>query len=285
MLSFRQAVILGILQGISELFPISSLGHSIILPALLGWAVDQKADYFLTFLVATHFATAAVLFLLYQDDWVRIIRGTLRSIWRRSLVADPDAKLGWLLAVGTIPAGAFGLLFQKHLQELFGSPTYVASFLILNGLLLYVAELLRARAKSVADIQDADQRIAAEVSWWQSARVGAMQVLALLPGFSRTGSTIAGGLIIGMAHEDALRYSFLLATPIIGAAAALKLPALFASRDAAAVETALLGAAGAAIASYLSVRFLTRYFRTRTLTPFAIYCLFSGFFSLVFFHR
>jgi undecaprenyl-diphosphatase len=285
MLSFRQAAILGILQGISELFPISSLGHSIILPALLGWAVDQKADYFLTFLVATHFATAAVLFLLYQDDWVRIIRGTLRSIWRRSLVADPDAKLGWLLAVGTIPAGAFGLLFQKHLQELFASPTYVASFLILNGLLLYVAELLRARAKSVADIQDADQRIAAEVSWWQSARVGAMQVLALLPGFSRTGSTIAGGLMIGMAHEDALRYSFLLATPIIGAAAALKLPALFASRDAAAVETALLGAAGAAIASYLSVRFLTRYFRTRTLTPFAIYCLFSGFFSLVFFHR
>jgi undecaprenyl-diphosphatase len=285
MLSFRQAVILGILQGISELFPISSLGHSIILPALLGWAVDQKADYFLTFLVATHFATAAVLFLLYQDDWVRIIRGTLRSIWRRSLVADPDAKLGWLLAVGAIPAGAFGLLFQKHLQELFASPTYVASFLILNGLLLYVAELLRARAKSVADIQDADQRIAAEVSWWQSARVGAMQVLALLPGFSRTGSTIAGGLMIGMAHEDALRYSFLLATPIIGAAAALKLPALFASRDAAAVETALLGAAGAAIASYLSVRFLTRYFRTRTLTPFAIYCLFSGFFSLVFFHR
>lgn len=285
MLSSRQALILGILQGVAELFPISSLGHSIILPALLGWAIDQKAAYFLTFLVATHFATAVVLFLLYRRDWVRIIRGTMWSIWYRSLVADPDAKLGWLLAVGTMPAGAFGLLFQKQLQELFASPTYVAFFLILNGLLLYVAELLRARAKSRADIEDADRRIAAEVSWWQSARVGAMQVLALLPGFSRTGSTIAGSLMVGLAHEDALRFSFLLATPIIGAAAALKLPPLFASGDATVVERALLGAAGAAIASYFSVKFLTRYFRTRTLTPFAIYCLLFGLVSLILLHR
>ncbi|MGO9061480.1 MAG: undecaprenyl-diphosphate phosphatase [Candidatus Binataceae bacterium] len=279
MLSLRQALILGILQGVSELFPISSLGHSIILPALLGWTIDQNANYFLTFLVATHFATAAVLFLIYQDDWARIIRGTLRSISRRSLAENSDAKLAWLLAVGTIPAGAIGFMFQKPLQELFASPSYVASFLALNGLLLYVAEVLRTRAESRAEIQDTDQRIAAEVSWWQSARVGAMQVLALLPGFSRTGSTIAGGLMVGLAHEDALRFSFLLATPIIGAAAALKLPALFASRDAAAIETALLGAAGAAMASYLSVKFLTRYFKTRTLTPFAVYCLLAGLLS------
>jgi undecaprenyl-diphosphatase len=285
MLSLRQALILGILQGVSELFPISSLGHSIILPALLGWTIDQNANYFLTFLVATHFATAAVLFFIYQDDWARIIRGTLRSIWRRSITENSDARLGWLLAVGTIPAGAVGLIFQKHLQELFSSPSYVASFLALNGLLLYVAEALRTRVKSRADIRDADQRIAAEVSWWQSARVGAMQVLALLPGFSRTGSTIAGGLMVGLAHEDALRFSFLLATPIIGAAAALKLPVLFASRDAPAIETALLGAAGAAIASYLSVKFLTRYFKSRTLTPFAAYCLLSGVLSFALLRR
>ena len=164
MLSLRQALILGILQGVSELFPISSLGHSIILPALLGWTIDQNANYFLTFLVATHFATAAVLFLIYQDDWARIIRGTLRSIWRRSLAENSDAKLAWLLAVGTIPAGAIGFMFQKHLQELFASPSYVASFLALNGLLLYVAEVLRTRAESRAEIQDTDQRIAAEVS-------------------------------------------------------------------------------------------------------------------------
>jgi undecaprenyl-diphosphatase len=279
MLSYLQAAILGILQGISELFPISSLGHSILLPAILGWPIDQNANYFLTFLVTTHFATAAVLFFIYRDDWVRIIRGTLQSIRSRSLAENSDAKLGWLLAVGTMPAGAIGLIFQKHLQELFASPESVASFLAMNGLLLYVAEALRTRAKSRADIQDADQRIAAEVSWWQAARVGAMQVLALLPGFSRTGSTIAGGLMVGLAHEDALRFSFLLATPIIGAAAALKLPTLFASRSAVAVETALLGAAGAAIASYLSVKFLTSYFKTRTLTPFAAYCLLAGLLS------
>lgn len=280
MLSLRQALILGILQGISELFPISSLGHSIILPALLGWTIDQKADYFLTFLVATHFATAAVLFLIYWEDWVRIIAGIVRSLRRRSFDGDLDAQLGWLLVVGTVPAGAIGFVLQKHLQEIFASPSYVASFLALNGLLLYVAEQLRAKAKSQTDTREADQRIAAELSWWQSAKVGAMQILALLPGFSRTGSTIAGGLMVGLAHEDALRFSFLLATPIIGAAAALKLPGLFASTNVAAIETALPGAAGAIVASLLSVKFLTRYFKTRTLTPFAVYCSLCGLVSL-----
>ena len=285
MLSLRQALILGILQGVSELFPISSLGHSIILPALLGWTIDQNANYFLTFLVATHFATAAVLFVIYRADWVRIIRGIVRSVWRRSLAEDSDAKLGWLLAVGTIPAGAIGLVLEKHLRELFASPSYIASFLALNGLLLYVAELLRAKAKTLPEVGDADQRIAAELSWMQSAKVGTMQVLALLPGFSRTGSTIAGGLMVGLAHEDALRFSFLLATPIIGAAAALKLPLLFWSRDVKAIETALMGATSAAIASYLSVKFLTRYFKTRTLVPFAAYCLLCGLVSFALLRR
>ena len=285
MLSLRQALILGILQGVSELFPISSLGHSIILPALLGWMIDQNANYFLTFLVATHFATAAVLFVIYRADWVRIIRGIVRSVWRRSLAEDSDAKLGWLLAVGTIPAGAIGLVLEKQLRELFASPSYIASFLALNGLLLYVAELLRARAKTLSEVRDADQRIAAELSWLQSAKVGTMQVLALLPGFSRTGSTIAGGLMVGLAHEDALRFSFLLATPIIGAAGALKLPLLFWSRDVKAIETALMGATSAAIASYLSVKFLTRYFKTRTLVPFAAYCLLCGLVSFALLRR
>jgi undecaprenyl-diphosphatase len=285
MLSYLQAVILGILQGISELFPISSLGHSILLPAVLGWTIDQNANYFLTFLVATHFATATVLFFLYWSDWVRIISGILRSIRQRSTVFDPDAKLGWLLVIGTVPAGIVGILFQKQVQELFTSPSYVASFLALNGALLYAAEFLRTKAKSGGSVLDPDQRIAAEVSWRQSAGVGVMQVLALLPGFSRTGSTIAGALMVGLAHEDALRFSFLLATPIIAAAAALKLPALFASRDASAIEAALLGATCAAIAAYLSVKFLTKYFETRTLTPFAIYCLLSGLISLWLLHR
>jgi undecaprenyl-diphosphatase len=267
-LSFLQAAILGILQGISELFPISSLGHSIILPTLLGWNIDQKANYFLSFLVATHFATAAVLFFFYWDDWLR-----------------PDAKLGWLLVIGTVPAGAFGLLFQKRLQELFASPSYVASILALNGILLYLAELLRTRAQDGDGVRDADHRIAAEVSWGQSAKIGLMQVLALIPGFSRTGSTLTGGLMVGLAREDAMRFSFLLATPIIAAAAVLKLPVLFTSGNAPAIEAAMLGAVCAAIASYLSVRFLTAYFKTRTLTPFAIYCLLFGCASMLLMRR
>jgi undecaprenyl-diphosphatase len=285
MLSYFQAAILGILQGISELFPISSLGHSILLPALLRWTIDQNATYFLTFLVATHFATATVLFFIYRSDWVRIISGMLRSIRLRSIALDPDAKLGWLLVAGTVPAGIAGILFQKQVQELFTSPSYVASFLALNGVLLYASESLRTKAKSAGSVLDPDERIAAEVSWRQSAGVGVMQVLALLPGFSRTGSTIAGGLMVGLAHEDALRFSFLLATPIITAAAALKLPVLFASRDRAEIEAALLGATCAAIASYLSVKFLTKYFKTRTLTPFALYCLLAGSISLLLLRR
>ena len=285
MLSYLQAAILGILQGISELFPISSLGHSIILPALLGWTIDQNANYFLTFLVATHFATGTVLFFLYWSDWVRIFSGVLRSVRFGKIAADPDAKLGWLLVVGTVPAGLFGILFQKQVQRLFSSPSYVASFLALNGVLLYAAELLRTKAKSGATVVDSDERIAAEVSWHQSTAVGVAQVLALVPGFSRTGSTIAGGLMVGLAHEDALRFSFLLATPIIAAAAALKLPSLFASMDAPAIEAALLGASCAAVASYVSVKFLTKHFKTRTLTPFAVYCFLSGLISLVLLQR
>lgn len=284
MLTLLQAAILGLLQGISELFPISSLGHSIILPGLLGWSINRHANYFLTFLVATHFATALVLFFFYFNDWMRIIRGTLRSIRTRQLADNPDARLGWLLVIGTVPTGLVGLLLEKRLQRLFVSPLYVAGFLALNGVLLYVAELLRKRARVADPVRDADQRLAAELTWWQSAKVGMMQMMALLPGFSRTGSTIAGGLMVGLVHEDALRFSFLLATPIIAAAAVLKLPALFVSMSPAAIDSALLGAGCAAVAAYFSVRFLTRYFRTRTLTPFAIYCLLAGLVSLGLLH-
>jgi undecaprenyl-diphosphatase len=282
MLSYFQAALLGILQGITELFPISSLGHSILLPALLGWTVNQNANYFLTFLVATHFATAAVLFFLYWSDWRRIISGILRSISQRTVSGDAEGKLGWLLIVGTVPAGLVGIIFQKKVQGFFTSPSYVAAFLVLNGVLLYTAELLGRKAKKNVGEGDTDERIAKEISWRQSMGVGIMQILALLPGFSRTGSTIAGGLLVGMAHEDALRFSFLLATPIIAAAAAIKLPMLFASRDAREIETALVGALCAAVGSYLSVIFLTRYFKTRTLNPFAVYCLAFGILSLIF---
>jgi undecaprenyl-diphosphatase len=231
--------------------------------------------------VATHFATALVLFVVYWDDWVHIVSGLLGSIWAREFrPTNPDAKLGLLLIIGTVPGGAAGLVFQKQAQKLFISPSAAALFLMLNGALLYLAERLRRTAKPNEDLEGIDRRIAARMSWWQAAKVGIAQVLALLPGFSRTGSTIAGGLLIGFSHEEALRFSFLLATPIIGAAALLKLPVLFRSGGGVAIENAFSAVCAAAAAS-VSIKILTRYFQTKTLTPFAIYCAAVGLLSLI----
>jgi undecaprenyl-diphosphatase len=291
MLSLSQAIFLGLIQGITELFPVSSLGHSVLLPGLLGWNINQNAETFLEFLVATHLATAIVLFVIYYKDWVRIIKGIFRSLAAREISnADPDAKLGWLLVVSTIPAGVIGLLLKDQITGRFLSPFSAAIFLILNGFLLLIAERLRRRAgkKRVAraeeqkeSVENNDTRIAHRLSFWQSFKVGIVQVLALLPGFSRTGSTIAGGLLVGLSHEDSLRYSFLLATPIIGAAALLELPALLTSGNNALIGVSAAGAAAAALAAWFAVTFLTRYFKKNTLTPFAIYCIAVGIVSLI----
>jgi undecaprenyl-diphosphatase len=227
-------------------------------------------------------ATALTLFVAYRDDWARIISGLLSCIWAQEFrPVNPDAKLGLLLLIGTVPAGAAGLIFQRVVQKLFISPTVAAIFLTMNGGLLHLAERLRRNAKKSEDLDSLDQRIVAQMSWWQSAKVGIAQILALLPGFSRTGSTIAGGLLVGLCHEEALRFSFLLATPIIGAAALLKLPELFRSGNRAALENALLGAICAGVAAWVSIKILTKYFQTKTLTPFAIYCAAVGLLSLI----
>ncbi len=272
-LNVYQALIFGAVQGVTELFPISSLGHSVILPKLLGWSVNQKDPFFLTFLVATHAATATVLFLFFLNDWKKIIAGFSRSFKDRQIKeSDTYAKLAWLLIIATIPAGILGLLFEQQLKNLFASPQLVALVLVLNGILLLAAEYLRRRKKSEAT-NSSDQRIA-KITWIQTVKVGAMQALALFPGLSRTGSAMTGGLLVGLHHEDAARFSFLLATPIIGAAALLKLPELTGGGDF--VVPCVLGAISSAIFAYLSVRFLTKYFQTKTLTPFGIYCLVVG---------
>jgi undecaprenyl-diphosphatase len=272
-ITYFQGAVLGLLQGVAELFPISSLGHSVILPNLLGWNIHQNQPYFLTFLVATHFATAVVLLGFFWRDWVRIIKGLGRSLRDRE-IGDPDAKLGWLLILGTIPAGILGLLLQDWLRKFFASPEYASIFLALNGVLLFGAEALRRRAPAVAE--DDDERIAQTVGWGQAASVGAAQSIALIPGFSRSGAAMGGGLLVGLSHKDAARFAFLLATPIILAAAVLKLPDLAGSQGNGVRGPALVGALCAALTAYLSVRFLMRYFETRTLTPFAIYCLCAG---------
>lgn len=277
MLTLFQSLILGGLQGVSELFPISSLGHSVILPGILGWRIDQQDPFFLIFLVATHFATALVLFFFFLKDWKRILGGFFRSFREREIREDdPDAKLAWLLIVSTIPAGIIGLLFEKQIKDYFIAPRSAALFLAANGILLFGAEFLRRRARK-SPSRDGDARIA-KLSWTQGLKVGTMQTLALIPGFSRTGATIAGGLLAGLSHEDAARFSFLLATPIIAGAALLKLPELIVSFDAAVIGVAAAGAAASAISAYLAVKFLTRYFgnESRTLSPFATYCLLAG---------
>lgn len=277
MFTYFQAIIFGIVQGVTELFPISSLGHSVILPTVLGWHIKQNDPFFLTFLVATHTATALVLFLFFFKDWKLIFLGIIRSLIEREIKeTDSDAKLGWLLIIGTIPAGIFGLLFEDPLKALFASPQLVAFVLILNGMLLFGAEQLRNRNINIQKTAlGSDIRIA-KLTWLQAIKVGLLQCIALIPGFSRTGATITGSLLVGLSHEDAARFSFLLATPIIAAASVLKLPELITTNESRFLGQIMVGTFAAGIAAYFSVRFLTKYFQTKKLTPFAIYCMGIG---------
>jgi undecaprenyl-diphosphatase len=283
-ISYLQAVILGLTQGIAEPFPISSLGHAVVLPSLFGWNIHQNDPFFLTFLVATHLATALVLLGFFIKDWVRIATGMWRSLQLREIRADDvDARLGWLLVVGTIPAGVIGLLAEKPLRSLFASASVAAAFLIVNGVALLLFERLRRRAPAPGDyLGDADERIG-KLGWRQAIAVGTSQAAALIPGISRSGFTMGGGLLAGLSNEDAARYSFLLATPIILAAAALKLPELLGPEGDGVRGPALVAGLCAAVTTFLAVKFLLRFFETNRLTPFGIYCVvFGGICTLVF---
>lgn len=277
-ISYLQALVLGLVQGVAEPFPVSSLGHAVIVPRLFGWDIHQNDDFFLTFLVATHLATAIVLFLLFLRDWLRILRGLGRSLRDREIARDDlDARLGWLLVVGTIPAGLLGLALEHKLRTLFASASTAAVFLVANGVLLLVFERWRKRAPAPGDeLGDHDAHIAATVGWRQAIAVGAAQAAALIPGISRSGITMGGGLLAGLSNEDAARYGFLLATPIIGAAAVLKLPDLLGSAGDGVRGPALVGALAAACTTVLAVKFLLRFFETNRLTPFGVYCIAAG---------
>ncbi|MDX6639094.1 MAG: undecaprenyl-diphosphatase [Solirubrobacteraceae bacterium] len=277
MLSYFQAIVLGLVQGIAEPFPVSSLGHGVVLPRAFGWNIHQNDKFFLTFLVATHFATALVLLFYFRKDWVRIIRGLLRSLALREIRADDKhARLGWLLVIGTIPAGILGLILEHPLRSVFASAATAAAFLIANGFMLLGAEALRRRAPAPGDWEgDSDARLA-KLTWRQSFAVGTSQAIALIPGFSRSGATMGGGLLAGLSNEDAARFSFLLATPIIFAAAALKLPDLFGSAGDHIRGQALVGGLCAGLTTIIAVPLLLRIFKTQRLTPFGIYCIVVG---------
>ncbi len=363
-LTYPEAIVVGALQGITELFPVSSLGHSVILPALIGgrWGRDLNVSTpespYLAFIVGLHVATALALLIFFWRDWVRIVGGFVTSI-RARRIDTPDERLAWMIILATIPVGVTGLLLEHTFRTVLGRPVPAAVFLTVNGVLLLGAERLRRRAAAVepavqpavqpaqssaagdgpiaaghgptvagpalaarttparttparktparktparktpgratgptagtelyrppdlpphADVSS-DRRIAAG-SMIGAVLIGSAQILALLPGISRSGVTMATGLLKGLSHEDAARFSFLLATPVILAAGVLKLPDLFGPLGAGIHGQVLAGSLASGVTAYLAVRFLTRYFETRTLTPFAGYCLAAGLASL-----
>ena len=276
-ISYFQAVVLGLTQGIAEPFPISSLGHGVVLPRLAGWHIHQNDKFFLTFLIATHLATAIVLLLFFLKDWIRIVRGLGRSLQMREIREDDlDARLGWLLVAGTIPVGVIGLLLQDPLRKLFASAQIAAAFLIVNGIALLLFERLRRRPPRPGDYAgDVDARLA-KLSWRQAIAVGTSQAAALIPGISRSGFTMGGGLLAGLSNDDAARFGFLLATPVIFAAAVLKVPELFGSAGDGVRGPALVAGLCAATTTFFAVKFLLRFFQTNRLTPFGVYCIGLG---------
>ena len=313
-LTYPEAIVVGLLQGVTELFPVSSLGHSVIIPALLGgrWAHDLNVSApespYLAFIVGLHVATAGALLVFFWRDWLRILTGFTTSL-RYRRIRTADERLAWMIILATIPVGITGLLLEHTFRTVLGRPIPASAFLAANGVLLYGAERLRRRAaaavapsaaqaqvtaagganprpaSSAADSPDPDEdtagdhRIAAR-PYRVTTLIGCAQILALLPGISRSGITMAAGLRAGLSHLDAARFSFLLATPVITAAGVLKVSDLFGPLGDGIRGQVLAGSLAAGGAAYASVRFLTRYFQTRTLTPFAGYCLVAGLGSL-----
>ena len=295
-LSWTEAAVVGAMQGVAELFPVSSLGHSVLLPALIGgsWAKDldvgKTESPYLAFIVGLHVATALALILYFRRDWVRIIRGLGSSIVKRK-VETPDERLAWMLILATIPVGITGLLFEHTIRTVLAKPMPTAAFLCANGVLLLLVE--RRRRTTGADVTvsevplderetgiEVDRRLAA-LPVVRAVAIGATQIAALAPGISRSGAALAGGLQAGLDHEEAVRFSFLLATPVILAAGVLKLPDLTGPLGNGIRGQVLLGSALSGIGAYLSVAVLVRWFRGRSSRAFGVYCLAAGAVSLI----
>jgi undecaprenyl-diphosphatase len=338
LITYLQATVLGLLQGVTELFPISSLGHSVLVPAWVGGSWNElvtqsatgnsEASPYLAFIVALHVGTAIALLAFFWRDWVRIITALVRSLGpsfraRRLVVRDADERLAWLLVIGTIPVGITGLALEHVFRTLFAKPLAAAVFLLINAGILAGGEVLRRRAPVDDEAQAAealqmvppdgtaaadalaarpgtgpDTRSGADgaadiaprgtrtrrlttLSYREGFLIGLFQTLALLAGISRSGVSMVGGLLRGLSHRDAARLSFLLATPVIFAAGVLKIPTLAGPAGAHIHGQVVVGAIVAAVAAYASVKWLTNYFETRTLTPFAIYCAVVGLVSII----
>ncbi len=297
MLTYWQAIILGIIQGVTELFPVSSLGHSVLLANLFGWhnlsGGADESNTFVGLLIMMHVATAIALIIFYRTEWIRIVKGFFRSLRTRQLTGDSDAKLAWLLIAATIPAGLIGAVFEGQLRAQFGTAFFAIIFIIINGVLLIKgdklvtkAELARPRRRSDANIDELEagktaRMVSGHLTLTRAVLIGCAQVGALFAGISRSGITMLAGLRSGLDHQDAARFSFLLATPIILGAGVYKLPSLAENVQHGTGGPIIVGSMLAGIFAYLSVRFLDRYFRRNSLRPFGWYCIGLGVFVLL----
>ena len=264
-----QVVVLALVQGITELFPVSSLGHAVILPDLLNWTIFKDQENWLPFLVVMHLGTAIALLLYFWRDWLDFALAVLANKGARP---REERRLFWRVVVATIPVAVLGLVLEHRLKEIFSKPIYACVFLVLNGLLLFIADRMKRRATKSID----------ELSFVDAVIIGLMQALALIPGISRSGSTMAGGYGVGLNHEDAARFAFLTATPAILGAAIVEAPKLLKSKAAHGghvLEMSAIAAVVAGVAAYASTWILMRWFKqheVKGFTPFAIYCVFAG---------
>ncbi|HTW21357.1 MAG TPA: undecaprenyl-diphosphate phosphatase [Mycobacteriales bacterium] len=294
-LTYLQAIVIGAIQGVTELFPVSSLGHAVLVPHWIGgsWAQtvgDESTGEspYLAFIVVLHVATALALLVYFWREWVDIVRALFRSIARRRIETVHE-RLAWLLVIATIPAGITGLLLEHELRVVFAKPLAAAIFLTINGFVLFGGEWLRRRSLARGGLEAGsdhtseavDAAVVTRLRPVDAGWIGLAQVLALLAGISRSGITMVAGLARDLDHEQAMRFAFLLATPIILAAGVLKIPDFTGHLGNGIRVQALGGAVAAFIGAFLSTRFLARYFRSNNLTPFAVYCLLFGVASII----
>ncbi|HEU0118722.1 MAG TPA: undecaprenyl-diphosphate phosphatase [Alphaproteobacteria bacterium] len=268
-MTFIQAFVIAVLQGATELFPVSSLGHAVILPRLFGWGIDQKAPDFLPFLVVLHLGTAAALLIYFWRDWFNFGMAVLG----KGKKVKSERKVLSLVIIATLPAIVLGFALEHIVRGFFGSPALAAAFLIVNGGILFLGERIKHRGRQSLD----------EVDWKAALLIGAAQALALIPGISRSGSTMVGGVMAGLTHKDSARFSFLLATPVILGAGVLEVPKLLKMHANADMHMMVLAGLVAGVTAYLSTAFLMKYFKQNeieALNPFAYYCWAAGALSL-----
>ena len=281
--TYSQAIIIGFIQGITELFPISSLGHAILIPAWIGGSfrefISEENQSYLLITIAMHLASSIALFLVFRKRWMRLISGSLRAVTTRNYQSTSFRVLAYIV-IATIPVGVLGLVFEDYFQSIFGKPQYSAIFLALNGLLLIGAEKL-SRSDIAHEYHDSDAEIDHRINAKTAVAIGFGQSLALFAGISRFGVTMSAGLLRKLSHSVASDFAFLLSLPVIVGASIIKLPELFTTDAQDLLGQIFVGSVVSFIATYFSVTFLVRWFKTKTLYPFAFYCLIVGVISFI----